>query len=327
MKSHEAKKEGNLQVYAPGSRGFLQGAVKAFRRKYEDLNLHVSYFASHPVRIYEQIKAEVKAGIPTSDVVIMPQYMLMQLAKEDMLREYDSPQLKALPRNLYDSKATWAAMAVEPTGIVYNPTKIGASDLPTTLDEFSDPQWRGKTAIQSLVSFPEGKMGFYYLIALRRILGESRWTEFIQNLARNIKPYTYECLVYMTRNLRLGQHIFCLPGTYECLMEGDVKPLVLADLPATAIASCVGLTNHGKNKAAAELFFDFILSPEWQEEMGRNFNWLVPARPGTVTEYWISQPLDKGFIHFPIQAELEGNEYIEIFREYGLGENLPKGIG
>ena len=335
-KEQAARKEGNLIVYA-SLRGVLQDAIKAFRRKYEDLNVHASYYSSHPVPIYEKMKAEVKAGLQTCDVCIMPQYMQMQLAKEDMLREYASPPLKFLPENLYDAKATWAAMAVEPTGMVYNPTKVKGEDLPTTLDEFTDPKWQGKTAIQSVVSFPEGKMGFYYLIALKRILGESRWTEFITNLAKNIKPYTYECLLYMTHNMGLGQHTFGFPATlrkqgmgddYAHMREGGVKPLVLRDLPPAAIARCAGITKHGKNRSAGELFFDFILSPEWQEEMGRNLDGMVPARPGTVTEYWVSQPLDKGFLHYPTPAEHEQEkEYIDVFRSLGLGDDLPKGIG
>lgn len=332
----QAQKEGNLVVYA-SLRGVVQDAVKAFRRKYEDLNVHVSYLSSHPVPIYEKIKAEVNAGIPTCDVAIMPQYMLMLMAKEDLLRQYDSPELKVFPPHLYDANATWAAMAVEPTGIVYNPTKVKVEDLPTTIDEFTDAKWAGQTAIQSVISFPEGKMGFYYLIALKRVLGENRWTEVIQNLANNVKPYTYECLLYMTHNMGLGKHTFGLPATlrkqgmgddYAHMREGGVKPLILKDIPPAAIARTAGTTKHGKNKAAGELFFDFIMSREWQEEMGKNLDGMVPARPGTVTEYWVSQPLDKGFIHYPNGGELEKErEYIETFRSLGLGDNLPKGIG
>ena len=55
---------------------------------------------------------------------------------------------------------------------------------------------------------------------------------------------------------------------------------------------------------------------------------MVPARPGTVTEYWVSQALDKGFIHYPKPEHVAKEaEYIEEFESLGLGSTLPKGIG
>lgn len=366
----DAKADGRLIIYA-SLRGVLQNSVKAFRKKYEHLNLHVEYISSHPVPIERRIEVEAEAfkdlneeGDPgTADVVIMPQFMLIQMTNKGLLREcipeIKRTHLKLWPNVIKDENATWAAMAVEPTGVVYNDAlfkklyadKGGLDYLPTTFEEYTDPKWSeangkkviaGKTiesshCIQSLVRFPEGKMGFYYLIALKEHIGESRWTELMKRMANNVKPRTYECLLHMTHNLGLGQHVFGLPATlrkqgmgddYSYMREGGLKPLVLTDIPPSAIARCAGLTAAGKNKSAGELFLNFIFSADWQDELGRTLDGMVPARPGTVTEYWVSQALDKGFIHYPKPEHVaKEKEYIEEFESLGLGSNLPKGTG
>ena len=370
-----AKEDGKLIIYA-SLRGVLQNSVKAFRKKYEHLNLHVEYISSHPVPIERRIEreAELFKDLPsdgdnrhiepgTADVVMMPQFMLIQMTNKGMLRECNSyikkTHLKLWPDIIKNEKATWAAMAVEPTGVVYNDAlfnklyadKGGLDYLPTTFDEYVDPKWsevNGKVgiagqkiqtshAIQSLVRFPEGKMGFYYLISLKEHIGESKWTELMKSMAKNVAPATYECLLHMTHNLGLGQHVFGLPATlrkqgmgddYSYMREGGLKPLVLTDIPPSAIARCAGLTAAGKNKGAAELFFNFICSSDWQNELGRTLDGMVPARPGTVTEYWVSQALDKGFIHYPKEEHVKKEEeYVEEFKSLGLGSDLPKGIG
>jgi len=334
-KKRAAAKEGTLVVYA-SLRGVLQDAVKAFRYKYEDLNLHVSYFSSHPVPIYEKVKAEVKNGIPTADIVMMPQYMLMMMAKEGLLRSYESPELRVFPKHLYDYKShMWSAMAVEPTGVVYNNTKIKERDLPTSLDGLTDSKWVNKTALQSVTRFPEGKMAFYYLLALKRHLGERKWETFLKDFLKT-KPISYECLLYMTHMLGLGQHVFGFPATlrkqgmgddFARMREGGVQPVPLIDVPPAAICRCAGIVKKAPHPATAELFFDFIMSSRWQTEMGRNLDGMVPARPGIVATYWVSQPMADGFLHYPNQQEVDSEkEYLKYFNDLGFGK-LPRGKG
>ena len=132
----DAKADGKLIIYA-SLRGVLQNSVKAFRQKYEHLNLHVEYISSHPVPIERRIEREavlfkdlpsdgdnkhIEPG--TADVVMMPQFMLIQMTNKKLLRscrqEIKKTHLKLWPDVIKNEDATWAAMAVEPTGVVYN---------------------------------------------------------------------------------------------------------------------------------------------------------------------------------------------------------------
>ena len=116
----DAKADGRLIIYA-SLRGVLQNSVKAFRKKYEHLNLHVEYISSHPVPIERRIEVEAEAfkdlneeGDPgTADVVIMPQFMLIQMTNKGLLREcipeIKRTHLKLWPNVIKDENATWGS--------------------------------------------------------------------------------------------------------------------------------------------------------------------------------------------------------------------------
>ncbi|MDW8360191.1 MAG: ABC transporter substrate-binding protein, partial [Candidatus Caldarchaeum sp.] len=191
-----AQKESHLVVYA-SLRGVILSLVTAFRRHYKHLHIHVHFLSSHPLPIYEKVKAEVNAGIPTADVVILPHYMILQMASEGMTRPYKSREFRAFPREFYSDAGGWAAMAVEPIGMIYNAQLLREEEVPLTSGELLNEKWSGKIATQSVTTFSEGMMGAYYLVALRRGMGESRWMEFLKGLGK-VSPVSYECLLHMS---------------------------------------------------------------------------------------------------------------------------------
>ncbi len=318
-----AEKEGHLVVYA-SLRGVLLSLVTAFRRHYKYLHIHVHFLSSHPLPIYDKIKAEVGAGLTTADIVILPHYMILQMAVEGLTRPYRSVEFRAFPQEFYSEKDGWAAMAVEPIGMIYNAHQLKDDEVPLTSAEFLDERWAGKVATQTVTSFSEGMMGAYYLIALRRRMGEGRWIDLLRGLSR-LSPVTYECLLHMSHAIARGEQTIGFPATLrkaslaDAAEGGPVETLQLLDLPDTASLRTMALTKHGKHPNVAELFFEFAISREWQNEMGEKLEGMVPARPGVETRYWVSKPLTDGLVYFPSAEEVSRlREYIEIFREMGL---------
>jgi hypothetical protein len=53
--------------------------------------------------------------------------------------------------------------------------------------------------------------------------------------------------------------------------------------------------------------------------MGEKLEGMVPSRPGTVTKYWVTKPLQHGLEYFPVHEEVERlEEYVSVFRDLGL---------
>lgn len=324
MREREAEREGHLVIYA-SLRGVLLNLVTAFRRRYRDLHIHVHFLSSHPIPILQRVRAEVNAGLPTADVVIVPHYAVLQLVREELTRPYESDQFRYYPRTFYNVDGGWAALAIEPIGMIYNSGKLSATDLPVTSDELLDGPWRGKVATQYVTTFSEGMMGAFYLVALRRRMKESKWRDFLHGIAARLDPVYYECLLHMSHSIARGEQLIGFPATLrkasmaDAAEGGPVDSLHLMDLPDLACMRTMCLIRGGKHPNAAELFFDFALSKEWQDEMGERLEGMVPSRPGTVTKYWVTKPLEQGLEYFPTAEEVERlEEYVSVFRELGL---------
>ncbi|MEM0443664.1 MAG: ABC transporter substrate-binding protein [Candidatus Caldarchaeum sp.] len=319
-----AQREGHLVVYA-SLRGVILSLVTAFRKHYKHLHIHLHFLSSHPIPIYEKVKAEINAGLHTADVVILPHYMVLQMAAEGLTRPYKSAEFRAFPQEFYSEKNGWAAMAVEPIGMIYNAQQLRDYEAPLTSGELLDKKWSGQVATQSVTSFSEGMMGAYYLIALKRGMGESRWMDFLRGLGSKVSPVTYECLLHMSHAIARGEQKIGFPATLrkaslaDAAEGGPVETLHLLDLPDTASPRTMAVLKHGRHPNVAELFFDFALSREWQNEMGEKLDGMVPARPGVETRYWVSKPLTTGLLYFPTVDEVSQlKQYVEVFREMGL---------
>lgn len=320
-REEEAAKEKHIVIYA-SLRGVLLNLVSSFRKRYRHLPIHVHYFSSHPLPIYERIRNEISAGLPTADVVIVPHYLVLKMANEGLLREHYSHEFSHFPAGFFSEQNGWAAMAIEPISFVCNHS-IG-SIRPSTFDELTEMRWRGKVATQTVTEFSEGLMGAYYLIALKKIVGKSKWESFLSRLC-NIDPVYYECLLHMTHALARGEQLIGFPATLrkaslaDAIEEGELEQLYIKDMPQLACFRTIALLNNAKHPNVADLFFDFSLSEEWQKEMGLKLDGMVPSRPGIRTSYWISNPLTGGMIYFPgIDDVLALEEHVKIFKEIGL---------
>lgn len=314
-----ASKEGQLVVYA-ALPGLLTSLISSFRNKYREPNFHITYLSGHPVPIADKIRAEVKAGIPTADVVILPQYSLMQLEAEGLLQRYDSPELAMFPDNFYRSGGN--AFALEPTGFMYCTSLVRETELPRDLDDLVDQKWKGTIAMQSVTRKVEGLLGIFFLASIRRVLDEKTWHDFLRKLGTNIRPKTYDCLHHMKDATKNGRHTISFPGALrtESLKEGgSIEPFFLHDLPPTAILRSVAILRNSIHVNTAKLFVDFMLSKDWQTRLGQTKEGMVPGRLGIQSSYWISSNLSKPLLIFPDVDEVKQEErFVETYRAAGL---------
>ena len=315
----DASKEGQLVIYA-ALPGVLSSLIASFRGKYKEQNFHITYLSGHPVPIAEKIRAEIKAGIPSADVVVLPQYSLMQLEMDGFLQKYDSPELSMYPPNYYEHGG--AAFALEPTGLMYSTAVVHEDELPKTIDDLTDKKWRGMVAMQSLTRRVEGLLGIFFLASLLRSIDERQWNVFLKKLAADVRPKTYDCLHHMKDATKNGKHAISFPGALrtESLKEaGGIEPFFLRDVPPTAILRSISIIKNSTHLNVAKLFVDFILSKEWQSKLGETKEGMVPARVGIQSSYWISSPLSKGMTIFPnIEEVKQVEKFVAAYRQAGL---------
>jgi ABC-type Fe3+ transport system substrate-binding protein len=321
-KGNASSANGQVVIYSS-----LEGVLSNFLSAYKDAHQldtnHVSAYSAHPTAIYERITREITAGSQTADLVILPHYMILQMQQEGLLRSYTSMEAKAYPKEFWSEKG-WAALTVEINGIAHNPRRIKRYGLPTTVEELAKPKWKGRIALQTLTKYPEGKLGFYFITAMKRHLGEERWRSFLSNLAENVEPTSFDCLAKMADSVVKGEHDFAIPSTLRRLSlvdpaEGALEFLILEDLPQMASFKTVALIKKGLNPELAKQYFDFAISQSYQEHIGKNLTGELPARPNVKTRYCITRPNLRPTHYFPSKDNVANfSSGVKEIRNLGL---------
>ncbi len=308
--------ERDLIVYGPFHNTFFN-ILRSFRRKYPEYDINLTYYAAHPTPTIDKIKLEVEAGHPTADVVMLPHYTTLTLKEKGYLKPYFADESDAYPSEFRDKDGFWSAIAVEPTEAVYNPRIIKPDNLPTSLAELANPELEGKVAIQSVMDRSEGMFSYYYLATLLKILGEKRWTELMRNFIQSVKPKSFPCYHNLHKYVARGDFGIGLP--LPVIKIGwSVNTLNLKDLPSLSSLRSIAMLEKGAHPNAAKLFYDYLLSEDWQTKMGNEVEGLIPSRPGIKMKY-NAQFRSDDMIFFPTEEDVRGADaFLEKFKEVGI---------
>lgn len=315
---NELEKE--LVVYGPFHNTFFN-ILRNFRHRHIDRDINLTYYGAHPITVVERVKQEVKYGIPTADVVMLPHYATLQLKIEGYLRKYYSDQNSSYDSTFKDKDAMWSAIAVEPTHAIYNRSIIKQELVPTRLEELANSELNGKVAMQSVQDWSEGMYSFYYFATLLELIGEKKWDNFVKEFLQNVEPKTFPCYHNMQKYVSRGDFGIGLP--LPLIKIGwAVETLNLEDVPNTASLRSIGIVASGAHQNAAELFYDYLLSEQWQNKMGKDYEGLIPTRPGAKMKYNAQFRNSNGMRYFPdergVRETFSKDSLLEKFKQVGL---------
>lgn len=255
-------------IYASmGVRRGVSDLLWTFRRKYT-LEEFPAYLDDHPFPVLKRVEGEIKAGLPTADIVIAPHYLLLQMKHRGLLARYSPPN--SVPPFAQDNSRTWMAIGITSMFPVYS-ARLDR-DVPNSIKEFADG-FRSKIGSQAVLTSSAGNLTAYYLYALRRILGEQRWREVLKIVGK-IKPQTYDCIDHLLQALEAGEKSIALAAYslafYRLKEEGArLQQLKISELPRLYTFTTAGLLRNAKDNASARHFLDFLASGEGQAAIGK----------------------------------------------------------
>jgi ABC-type Fe3+ transport system substrate-binding protein len=307
--------ERELVVYGPFHHTFFN-ILRVFRQNYPLYDINLTYYGAHPITVIDRVRKEVKNGLPTADVVMLPHYSTLQLKIEGYLRKYFSDQVESYPSAFKDGDGMWSAIAVEPTKEIYNPLIIEGDLVPTKLDDLVNPELKGKVGIQSIMDWTEGMYSFYFFAELLKLLGEKKWDSVVPEFIKTVEPRTFPCYHNMHKYVARGDVGIGLP--LPLIKVGwAVETLNLTDIPDTASIRSIGIISGCAHPNAAELFYDYLLSDVFQNKIGKDYEGLIPTRPGAKMKY--GAVFKDGLTYFPTESDVRDVEkYAEKFRQIGL---------
>ncbi|HXH84745.1 MAG TPA: extracellular solute-binding protein [Candidatus Tectomicrobia bacterium] len=268
--------DSEIVVYSARHYG-QEAAFDAFTRK---TGIAVKVFNGNTAELFERLKAEGDRT-PADVLLTVDAGNLWNAARAGLLAPVDSPVLEAnIPAHLRDPERRWVGLTVRARTIVYNANKVKPSEL-STYEALGDPKWKGRICLR-----PSGYIYNQSLIAtMIKRHGEPRTEQIVRGWAAN-NPTLIQGDTNVLKAIAAGQCDVGIVNHYylaRILAKEPSFPVRLfwANQQTTGThvnVSGAGVTTHGKHRAEAVKFLEFLSSPEAQQ-MFADLSMEFPANP------------------------------------------------
>ena len=296
---------------ADGSDGTLD-IVKAFEEKYPHIKVNYTTYDSN-----ESLYSKLKGGGLTVDVIIPSDYMIARMIKEDMLLELDFNNIPNYqfvqenfkntaydPENKYSVPYTWGTV-----GILYNTKYVDEADVTGW-----DLLWNEKYA-KKILMFDNSRDAFG--IAQYKLGLDVNTTdkEELQRCADELAKQTPVVRQYVMDQVFAameGENAWIAPYyAGDCMMMMENNENLAFYLPENEgfnlFIDAMCIPNCAENKEEAELFIDFLSSPEIS---GANMDYIYYGSPIEGAKEFMDPELAEDPIVYPDEEILKnGTSY------------------
>lgn len=255
-----AKKEGEVTFYTSTPSGLLSSVEAAFEKAYPGVKLNaLSLSGNTPTT---RIETEAKAGSHIADVVAGADDPVL-LAQQNLIDTSFAPQGYVAPPGL---KAP-AGVLIDGglTNVIgYNPATLKKDGLqpPTSYEDFTKPQWRGKFSIDpttaDMLNDLEGTMGRAKVLSLVKQIGA--------NKPVFVTSHSLALAQVSSGTIAASASIY----GYKALPAAQQDPSVFAFVnpdPLPITVAEVGIVIDAPHPAAARLYLDWDVSEAGQQAM------------------------------------------------------------
>jgi iron(III) transport system substrate-binding protein len=261
---------GRIVLYTSQLQQDAQQTVDEFRKVYPGVT--VDWSRDGTTQLVNKLRAEIAAGSPQPDVLLLADAMTMEaLKRENRLARYPEAKTDGFPPGAIDTDKAYFATKFITTGIVYNkaaPIKPeGWADLikPELKGQLimPSPLYSGAAAIHMGVLTRTAGFGWPYYEALAK--------NGTQAVAGNGAVFDA---------VASGQKLYGVLVDFLAIrnkLKGSPIEFVFPKDGVTVVTEPVAITSSAKNVPGARAFIDFILSREGQSVAASQG--MFPARP------------------------------------------------
>ncbi|CAN7321421.1 ABC transporter substrate-binding protein [Rhizobium rhizogenes] len=261
----------DLVLYTSQPNADAQATVDGFMAA--NPGIKVDWVRDGTPQIIAKLQAEMQAGAPAADVLLIADTVTLERLKEaGKLLAYKSPEGANYDAALYDAGGYYYSTKLITTGIVYN---TAASMKPTSWRDLTKPEAKG------LVAMPSPLASGAALIHTQTLagVGSLGW-DFYKNLAAN-GAVAAGGNGAVLKSVASGEKAYGMVVDYMPIREkakGAPLEFVFPTEGVSAVTEPVGILASAKHADAAKKFVDYVLSEKGQEgfvKLG-----YIPARNG-----------------------------------------------
>ena len=275
----EAGEETTLVLYSGRNEAFAQPVVDAFTAA-TGIAVEVRYGGTGDLAT-----TLITEGANTPADVFWAQdpAFIGGIAKRGLLTELPPDILDLVPERFVDADGRWVGITARARVLVYNTDLVSEDELPATVWELTEPQWRGRLGVAptngSFVAFVTGMV---------LAEGEERTLEWLRGIAAN-DPVIFDgngpivdAVVAGDLDAGLVNHYYLLqrinqlgdvPARNHYFADGDPGGMVMA--------TGAGILASSDQPAAAADLIRFLLSGESQAHFLGLFEYPLVAGSGT----------------------------------------------
>ncbi|SDA92237.1 ABC transporter substrate-binding protein [Sinorhizobium sp. NFACC03] len=261
----------NLVLYTSQPNEDAQATVDAFQAA--NPGIEVEWVREGTTKIMAKLMAEIEAGNPVADVLLIADTVTMQRLKEaGHLADYKSPEAANYDAALYDADGAYYSTKMITTGIVYN---TSAAMKPAGWQDLA------KTEAKGLVTMPSPLTSGAALIHAQTLTNiDGLGWDYYKALAAN-GATAAGGNGGVLKAVATGEKAYGMLVDFMAIREKAKGAPVEFVFPAegvSAVTEPVGILKTAKNVDVAKKFVDFLLSEEGQKtavKMG-----YIPARNG-----------------------------------------------
>ncbi|GGD15190.1 ABC transporter substrate-binding protein [Aureimonas glaciei] len=263
--------DGTLVLYTSQPNTDAQQTVDAFMA--DNPGVKVEWVRDGTPKIMAKLRAEIEAGAPQPDLLLIADVVTMQgLKQEGRLMAYPEADLSAFADAQSDPDKTFFSTKLITTGIVYN-TK--APFVPTSWADLEKPEAKGLVAMPSPLT---SGAALIHTVTLTGNLGDG-WGYYEKLAANGAQASGGNGDVL--KAVAGGEKLYGMIVDYMPIREKAKGAPVEFVFPAegvSAVTEPVAILSTAKNPEAAKAFVDFVLSEKGQALASSQG--YIPARDG-----------------------------------------------
>jgi iron(III) transport system substrate-binding protein len=266
--------------------------ISAFEQK---TGIHVVVRSDDEDVLADQIAAEGSRS-PADVFLTENSPPLESLQAKGLLSPVDSATLAKTPSRFSSPEGDWVGVSARVSVIVYNPSLISASQLPTRITQLASPQYKGKLALAP------GETDFQPIVAAyQHAYGTAATLTWLKAIHANAAGHVYPDNETIADEVNRGAAAFGVVNQYYWYrmraeigsgnMHAKIAYFAPGDPGYVIDVSGAAVVKSSKHQAAAQKFLAFLVSNQGQEILatpgtgaGQSLSFEYPIASGVTTK-------------------------------------------
>ena len=216
-----ALKEGTVIVYGSPTAQQFANITAAFNAKYPGIN--VQYTSYQPPQATPLINTQLATQGYSADIAFQAATTVYPLEQSGDALPYVSPYSSSFPKAVLDPLNESTPIIQLALGWVYNTQMIAPANVPTTMAQVANPQFKGEVVMNDPTT---GTAFTQYWASLEGVLGNATVVNFLTSLKSATSPTILPTTTSCATDVAGGAHAICLAGYMQ-----DAAPDIQAGPP------------------------------------------------------------------------------------------------